>query len=203
MFGLAFLKLMSRRRASVVAAAGRRIDAFDAMRERFPLANAARVRERIRHWLEERRPQALVSSAACGADLLVLEEAESLGIRRRIVLPFEPSRFRETSVVDRPGRWGPAFDRLLELARHKGDLVVLVLEDGTGEGATACADVNEVLFAEAERLARALDSPGSDRDPLVALIVWDGTPRGEDDITARFARAGRSRGLEISEILTR
>jgi hypothetical protein len=36
---------------------------------------------------------ALVCSAACGADLIALEEAERLGIRRCSVLPFSPDRF--------------------------------------------------------------------------------------------------------------
>jgi hypothetical protein len=39
------------------------------------------------------RADAFVSSAACGADLIALEEAERLGIRRCSVLPFSPDRF--------------------------------------------------------------------------------------------------------------
>jgi hypothetical protein len=39
------------------------------------------------------RAVALVCSAACGADLVALEEAERLGIRRRIILPLAPSSF--------------------------------------------------------------------------------------------------------------
>ena len=47
----------------------------------------------------------LVCSAACGADLIALQAAGRVSLRRRIVLPFEPSRFRDSSVVDRPGDW--------------------------------------------------------------------------------------------------
>ena len=34
--------------------------------------------------------------------LVALEQAKQLGVRRRIMQPFAPERFRETSVVDRP-----------------------------------------------------------------------------------------------------
>jgi hypothetical protein len=39
------------------------------------------------------RADALACSAACGADLIALEEAERLGIRRCLVLPFSPDRY--------------------------------------------------------------------------------------------------------------
>src|SRR5438552_4042532 len=93
----------------IVALAGRRIDAEGAP-ARFPLDQAPRVRERLDALLLELRPAALVCSAACGADLLALEAAAALNIPARIVLPFEPGRFRTSSVVDRPGDWGPRFD---------------------------------------------------------------------------------------------
>ena len=80
------------------------------------------VRRRIVDLLAEEHTEALVCSAACGADLIALEEAERLGLRRRIVLPFSPRQFRETSVTDRPGDWGPFFDRLVEAAKVAGDL---------------------------------------------------------------------------------
>src|SRR5947209_15289312 len=88
---------------AVVALVGRRIDGIGTNPPRFPVENVPIVRERIANMLIKERAIALVCSAACGASLLALEEAGRLGIRRRIVLPFSPDRFRETSVVDRPG----------------------------------------------------------------------------------------------------
>jgi hypothetical protein len=70
---------------------------------RFPLEAVPTVRRRLADLLAKERAVALVCSAACGADLVALEEAERLGLRRRIVLPFPPERFRKTSVTDRPG----------------------------------------------------------------------------------------------------
>jgi hypothetical protein len=125
--------------ASTIALAGRRIDPPDAETPRFPLANAPLVRDRLRAFFVERGADTLVCSAACGADLVALEAAESLGMRYRIVLPFDPAKFRDTSVTDRPGAWGPLYDRVVEAARRAGDLVVL---EGAGEGGAAYEAAN-------------------------------------------------------------
>ena len=69
--------------------------------------------------------QVVVSSAACGADLLALEQAGGLGLRRRVVIPFDRERFRAGSVVDRPGDWGGLYDSILDAVGAQGDLVVL------------------------------------------------------------------------------
>ena len=180
---------------AIVALAGRRIDAPDARPSRFPLANADAVRERIRDVLVRRGATTLVSSAACGADLVAIEAARELGLRCVFVLPFARHRFRAISVVDRPGadeRWGPAFDRLLrELPR--GDVIVL---GGNGEGAAAFAAANERILGEALGLAGA---SGAD---AVAVIAWDGVPRGGDDLTAQFADAAGRRGMTVEELST-
>ena len=115
---------------AVIALAGRRIDAPETKSTRFPLSNVPMVRERLAALLAAEHAEALVCSAACGADLIALAEAERLGLRRRIVLPFSAKRFRETSVTDRPGEWGPLYDRLIAEAQAAGDLVVLPGTDG-------------------------------------------------------------------------
>ncbi len=61
---------------------------------RFPLHAVPLVRERVSDLLQREHAKALVSSAACGADLIALEQAERLIVRRRVVLPFAPERFR-------------------------------------------------------------------------------------------------------------
>lgn len=172
-----------------MALAGRRIDAPGATPPRFPLASVARVRGRIGELLEEQRVSLLVCSAACGADLLALEAAEALGIRGRIVLPFDRDRFRESSVTDRPGDWGERYDRLTERARLAGDLVVL--EGGRGSYAAA----NDAILAEALRASGGAEE-------VVGAIVWDGRPRGDDDLTAAFAESARRAGVPVVEIPT-
>ena len=77
----------------VFALAGRRIDAAEAAVPRFPLRNAEAVSRRLRAVFEFHKPEALVCSAACGADLIALAEARPLLIRRRVILPFPRERF--------------------------------------------------------------------------------------------------------------
>src|SRR3954453_2388502 len=175
--------------ATTIALAGRRIDPPDAETPRFPLANIELVRDRLRALFVERGADTLVCSAACGADLVALEAADALGIRRRVVLPFDAAKFRETSVTDRPGDWGPIFDRLVEAALREGDLVVL---EGAGEGGAAYATANSRIIEEAAAM------PGA----RSAAIVWEGRPRGDDDATAGFADEARGNGLAVETILT-
>jgi len=107
---------------TVVALAGRRIDAPGADPPRFPPERVPAVRQRLVDMLAAERAAVLVCSAACGADLVALEAAERLGLRRRIVLPFAAERFRTTSVTDRPGDWGPLFDRMIAAAGAAGEM---------------------------------------------------------------------------------
>jgi hypothetical protein len=106
----------------IIALAGRRVDAPGAKPPRFPLQNVDLVRMRVRVMLEARAAKVVVCSAACGADLIALSEAGSLGLRRRVVLPFDRKRFRDTSVTDRPGGWGPVYDQVLDDVETAGDL---------------------------------------------------------------------------------
>ena len=179
----------------VVALAGRRVDAAGAQPTRFPFENAPTVGERIKAFLVRKSARALVSSAACGADLLALEAAGDLGLRRVIVLPFAADRFRVESVTDRPGgeeRWGRSFDRVLA-ALPAVDVVVLANER---EGTEAFAAANQGIIDNALRLANESDTVAA------GVIVWDGKPRGSDDLTAQFAAAARDRGLSVEELLT-
>jgi hypothetical protein len=176
----------------IVALAGRRVDAAGAAPPRFPPGHADRVAERVRRLLVDERATALVSSAACGADLVAQQAAGALGLRRRAVLPFDRRRFRESSVVDRGGDWGTVYDRLLGELDATGDVVEL----GAGEGDAAYAATNTAILDEAAALGAASSSP------VLAVIVWDGAPRGSSDLTAAFADAARQRGLRVAEVST-
>jgi hypothetical protein len=186
-------------RGPVLALAGRRVDAPGETIPRFPLERVPLVRRRIRRLLEERQPTRLVCSAACGADLLALEEADALGIRHHIVLPFDPARFRETSVADRPGDWVVTYDRLVAGAMGTRGLTVLK-ELSTGSGA-AYAAANRAILEEALRSAQA-DARGGQPRAVLAVIVWDGRSRGEGDATEGFAREARAMNMDVVEIRT-
>jgi hypothetical protein len=177
----------------IVALVGRRIDAPNAAAPIFPLAAVPLVRERIGDLFRHQEATALVCSAACGADLLALEAARTLGIRRRIVLPFAALRFRESSVVDRPGNWGPLYDELINEASAQGDLVDLGF-DATNDACYVAA--NQAIIDEAYSLANAA------RDAIIAVLVWNGVSRGESDITSGFGEAARARDWAVLEIST-
>ena len=185
----------------VIALAGRRIDASDEPARRFPLEHAPLVRERLRAVFLREPAQALVCSAACGADLMALEVAEQLGLRFRIILPTAPERFRETSVVDRPGEWGGLFDQVIGRAERAGDLVVLPLEEGSPRG--GYERVNAAILDEAVAIAGQAEQDGT---PVVAsvlaVVVWDGTPRGSTDFSAAFLLEAHRRGLRVVTIAT-
>src|SRR4029453_11245478 len=83
------------------------------------------TRRRIDDALVRHGAIALVTSAACGADLLALSSAADLRLRRRVVLPFAPELFRHPSVTDRPVDWGPVFDETLLQLQAAGDLLIL------------------------------------------------------------------------------
>lgn len=191
----------------IITLAGRRVDAEDAKEERFPLKNADKVSNELRAKFKALNPRAIVCSAACGADLIALTVAHQLGIRRRrIILPFSPPKFRQTSVVDRPGNstwnWGEIFDSLAQEAEESHDLVVVPpVEDETA----AYALTNEWIISEAIKLS-SKDTQQKDADEnyqnILALIVWEGLSRGDDDLTAEFADRARAKGIAVEQVST-
>jgi hypothetical protein len=191
----------------IMALGGRRVDAADAPMQRFPPQNEARVRAEIAALLERYRPSVLVALAAAGADMLGLEEAGRLKVCRRVILPFPPDRFRATSVVDRPGDWGARFDRLLAEIIPAGDLVVKPAPDVDESDDAAYLRVAAAVLDEAFALAwqelraeRREDVLPASR--VVALAVWDGIARGEDDLTAGFIAEARARQITVEQVVT-
>jgi hypothetical protein len=178
----------------IAASAGRRIDEKNAETTRFPVENTELTRARILDFLKKETPAALVCSAACGADLLVLEAAGKLGIERYIILPFGRERFRETSVTDRPGDWGKLFDRICDEVDRAGNLTVLEdFEDETEAYSAATA----AILDKAEALSRGGE------DEKLALVVWEGDAKSEEDETAAFAAKALARNFVVKEILTK
>jgi len=176
----------------IIALAGRRTDATDASRSRFPLQNVEYVSAAVHALLVQQGATALVSSAACGADLVGLTEAGNLALRRRIVLPFDRIKFRETSVVDRPGEWGKLYDTILDEVETKGDLVVL---DATGDDDPYSA-TNRAILDEGIAWGQLRG------ESVSAVLVWDGVCRGKDDYTDQFGAEARKRGLTVLAIPT-
>ena len=177
----------------IIAVAGRRVDADDAPVGRFPLKNVGLVQQRLDELFASESATAMVSSGACGADLAALTVAGARGMRRRMVLPFGRDAFRGSSVTDRPGDWGPVYDRVLAELDPTGDVVTLA---GHVTGDTAYAAANDAILDEAETLAR------QGATDVVALLVWEGAPRDGADMTAGFGEAARKRGYRVEHVKT-
>jgi hypothetical protein len=144
----------------------------------------------------------------CGvwADLIALTVAQQPGIRRRIVLPFPPQRFRKTSVIDRPGNatwnWGAIFDALSQEAEESNDLIIVPPAD---EETAAYALTNERIISEALELSSKdvrRENPDEYYKNILALIVWEGRARGDDDLTAEFADRARAKSIAVQEVYT-
>jgi hypothetical protein len=176
----------------IIALAGRRVDAADAKQRRFPAENVDIVRERIHAMLQTQFAVALVSSAACGADLLALSEAGKLGLRRSVVLPFDREKFRTTSVTDRPGDWGPLYDRQLNEVEKSGDLLVVHANSEDN----AYAEANHAIVDKALSLGQEL------HDRVTAVLVWDGKSRGGGDLTEEFELYARNKSIPVFEVMT-
>ncbi len=143
----------------------------------------------------------LVSSAACGADLLALEIAGKLGLRRRVILPFRPERFREACVIDRPGEWGALFDQVIADVQRNGDLVLLDEKEVEKE---TFLSTNRVILDEAQRLVpQSASRTDVSESKVLAVIVWDGQPGKGVDITLDFANEARARSIPVAEVFTR
>lgn len=177
----------------LAALAGRRIDALDVEKERFPFKMTDVVYARIRKVFQNNNIRVLISSAACGADLLAQKAACELGIERHIILPFERKRFRTTSVTDRPGGWGELFDEICEEAESKGNLIVL--EGFEDDETKAYSAVTAEILERAENL---LGKNGQ----ILAVAVWEGKAKDETDETASFIKKAKNRNLKIKEVST-
>ncbi|HZC05725.1 MAG TPA: hypothetical protein VE338_08790 [Ktedonobacterales bacterium] len=182
----------------IVAVAGRRIDAPGAQPPRFPLTRRSQTRRKITAALRRLDATVVVSSAACGADLLALDAARALGLRRRIILPYRPEWFLADSVTDRPGHWKALYESLIAEARATGDLVALDYPRGSDDAFRA---VNENIVSEAQRLAQR-ESPSDPSAALGGLIIWEGAPRGPDDITQHLKERLEQAGGRVERVLT-
>jgi hypothetical protein len=172
----------------VLIAAGRRVDATDAAVPRFPASHVAEVRRKVQELFNQEKPLAVVCSGACGADLIVLDVAESMGVERYVLLPSKPAEFRKSSVVDRPGDWGDIYDRVLKTSRVK----VLKLP----EGQQGYLETNLRLLDQGQALARKHSASAE------ALVVWNKQTRGADDVTGHFLAQAKQRKIPVIEIAT-
>ena len=184
----------------IVVLAGRRIDAPDAKVRRFPPGLAGLVKQRLIDSLKSVVATHLVSSGACGADLLAMEAASELKIDRTMILPFDATTFRSTSVTDRPGDWGMIYDKFIqELKPDK--LITLGYDQNDPE---VYERTNFEILDYAEKIAEKINAtPPAQKNTVpgkLALIVWEGKPKDADDTTYHFLKEAQKRNFKIREI---
>ena len=179
----------------IVALAGRRIDKPGEKAIHFPLKNIKAVKDRLRKLFISLKPAALVCSGACGADLLALEVAGELKIVRSMVIPFEHQLFKSKSVEDRPGNWGALFDSMYEQVNKEEKVQVMNYPDADDD---TYRKTNIDILNRTEGLAKKMDAIKN----ILVIIVWEGRPKDNNDITAHFKKEAEIRGFTIKEINT-
>jgi hypothetical protein len=101
-------------------------------------------------------------------------------------------RFKETSVIDRPGQWGALYDEIIDQIEAAGDL--MIVQRASDENPYSAT--NRTILDEALLLANRF------HESVIAALVWDGITRGNDDLTEGFGVEARDRGLRVVEIST-
>lgn len=130
--------------ADVVAFAGHMIDAPGRASPRFPPTLVADVEVALRDAIAPLREPVIYASAACGADLLLIEAALERGAEVNVVLPFDRDDFIRTSVAVGGDHWVRRFD----VALARVNRVIMATEEGyLGD---------DVLFAHASMLVEGL-----------------------------------------------
>jgi len=168
-----------------LAHAGNRIDAPDRLEPRFPAANVPWFERRLRKFLGELRPDGIVSAAASGADLLILDVARELRIHTEIVLPLPIDEFVARSVADQGPEWVMRFERVLP------DRSTAIVRDLSEHD-------DWYLRGNDEILTHALSVAGA--EPVLAVAVRAAADPDKPSVTDDFAMRAKSRGLAVIDL---
>lgn len=131
---------------TVTAFAGHMVDAPGRPSPRFPAALEPAVTAAIRERVARMHRPIIYTSAACGADLILIEAALDLGAEVNVLLPFNRDDFVRTSVAVGGNGWTQRFDAALARATraisatqesHLGDDVLFEHAAMLVEGLTA------------------------------------------------------------------
>lgn len=144
---------------------GHMIDMPGTVQQRFPVHCEAQVRQSIRQYLADADFCIAYCSAACGADIIFLEEVLEKGGEINIVLPFSTEVFKQKSVDLIAGSdWAERFDkvinkasRVVSLAQHNPEIEFPVYDF-----------TNRFIFGMAQNRAAIIDSK------VHCFSVWDG-----------------------------
>lgn len=152
----------------VVAFTGHMMDRSDRPSPRFVAKDEARVTLAIRKKLETLHARIGFSSAACGGDIIFLEEMLDRGGEIHIVLPYAVAQFKKDCLVgflaNRGRKWLPRFQRVWKRARSR----VILGDRRARDNSMASEYCNRTVLGLGHLRAQSLAT----RLTLVAL--WDG-----------------------------
>jgi hypothetical protein len=175
----------------LIVHAGNRIDAPGRAVARFPADHVASVRSRVRLLLSTLQPSLVVSNAAAGSDLVVLHEAQQLGIATRVIVPIAQDEFVRQSVADSGAEWLDSFHEVLRYAgedRHSD-----VVHCGLPAEGEWFAAANARLLDEALRCADEATPPV----PVLALTIRPKPVANNVSMTDHFAGLAEQAGLLV------
>lgn len=171
---------------------GHRIDEPGRQPPRFPRSLVDPVRAAISQWLRDHNVRIGFCSAACGADLLFLDELQSLpGSITRVVLPYAEEQFIPDSVA-RTGEpyWKELYHRVLE----KAEQVTIASPHRIGPAGTPFTYANRILLGQAKLCEQEFQTK------LMGLAVWNGQPGDGPGGTADTVAHWRDQDLTVYTI---
>ena len=146
---------------------GHMVDLPGRREPRFP--DTTETREALHHAIRQRladeRIQFAVCSAACGSDLIFIDEMFRAGGEVHVVIPWPRDQFIQSSVAPGGAYWQGEFARLLEQVSSISYLTQQTLPDEDGIAFEFC---NRCINGFAMQRARALGAE------IVPIAVWDG-----------------------------
>ena len=175
----------------LIVHAGNRIDGNSRAVTRFSAAAVPAVRDRVRLVLSTLQPARVVSNAAAGADLIVLHEAQRLGLPVDVLIPIETSEFVRQSVADQGDEWVATFDAVVGNADGDPHSDVIVSDAAVSDDWYQAA--NHRLLQRALSVAAASSPPA----PVLALTIRPQRASGEVSMTDHFAELAQRAGLLV------
>ena len=147
------------------------------------------MRARVAKLLDALRPSDVVSAAAAGADLIVLEEAIHRGIGTHVVLPIARDEFVSRTVIDAGSEWVTLFNSVDAVSRARG---CSVTQGDAAPGHEWYLAAHDQLLRRAKEVA--------DGGSIVALTIRP--PEGEvpPSVTDNFASRAEQLGLLVLSI---
>lgn len=170
----------------VVVFSGHMIDAPGRPAPRFPAALAPAIEQAVAAALRDARAGFVYCSAACGADLLFIDQALQNGVEVNIVLPFGREDFVRTSVAFAGDEWVCRFERALERAAS----VTVCVDEGYLGDQVLYEYGGMMMQGMAMLRARQLES-----EPLLIAVVAPDEPNRPGGTVANI-ESWREQGFE-------